>query len=260
MVEEKILDYVKTTLKKGYPAKEIKKTLSEAGWPLEEVDKAFDIAQGRRPAEPPKPPEKPIPPETKKPEPAEPERPTPEKVAKPTLPEKLEYAEPEPTELPGQGQPEPAAEPSKPEPLPPGTAKKKARAGFAVSLIAGIIMIITSSANLLIGFMGFPYKDLEFLYTLGMQNLGIITIEESVITGTFLFPMGQALAVLAFVLGILVIVGSAFMRKPGRVSRGGKTVLICSILNLIAVWGLGILGILGAIIGVIGGVLGIPKK
>jgi hypothetical protein len=107
--------------------------------------------------------------------------------------------------------PEPHVKPvpeAHPEPAHPGTPGKKAGAGFAVSMVAAILMIIAGAANLLVGFAGFQYVDLEFLYT-----LGLITQDSVAIIIKLASPLGQALAVVGFVAGIITVYGAVLMRK-----------------------------------------------
>jgi hypothetical protein len=245
MVDKKILEYVKATMEKGYPIHMIRKALEGTGWPKPEIDHALAVVQGKKPPAQPKPlPPKPIIPEHKL---------TPINPA-------TEFGLPR-SGLMGQSKKEIIKllvhGPHPKHPL--GHPKtKKARIGFVASLIAGILMLIASIADLMVGFIGYPYTDLEFIYTLGLGN--IIPQDPSFIINSVLTPFGQVLTIIGFILSIFVIIGSLLMRKYDRVDSGGKIVLVCSILNLMALRGLGLMGIVAAVIGMIGGVLGIKRK
>ena len=251
MVDKKLMEYVKANLDKGYPIQMIRKALQGSEWHKPEIDEVLALVQGKKPPVPkPTPGPKPLPPEHK-PTPTEPAT-GPHLHSGPSGPPGPQHTKGEMIKLLIHG---PYPHPKHP-PGHPGN--KKAKAGFVVSLIAGILMLITSAANLLVSFVGFPYTDLEFIYTLGVGT--IIPQDPSFIINSILTPFGQILTILGFILGVFVIIGSMLMRKSGMAGSGGKIVLICSILNIFALWGLGLMGLVSAILGVIGGILGIKRK
>lgn len=117
-----------------------------------------------------------------------------------------------------------------------GEEKKRAIAGFILSLIAGIIILIVAI----------------FVYA-GLGSLGLEVVFDIIFgAGSF-----DVLFALGFLWGILVIVGAALL-LIGKTTVGGILVILFSILSLfsLAVGGL----IIGLILGIIGGALGIAKK
>ncbi|MFC2143782.1 hypothetical protein ACFLQO_00250 [Candidatus Aenigmatarchaeota archaeon] len=241
MVDKKLMEYVKMNLEKGYPIQMIRKALQGSEWHKPEIDEVLALVQGKKPPAPKPVPNKPPPPTPTEPATGSLGLPYPKPHSKGEMIKLLIHGpHPHPKHPPGH----------------PGN--KKAKAGFVVSLIAGILMLITSAANLLVSFVGFPYNDLELIYTLGVGT--IIPQDPSFIINSILTPFGQILTILGFILGVFVIIGSILMRKSGMAGSGGKIVLICSILNILALWGLGLMGLVSAILGVIGGILGIKRK
>lgn len=117
-----------------------------------------------------------------------------------------------------------------------GAEQKRATAGFAVSLIAGIIILIV---------------DIAF-YSM-LESIGFLDVGSMIGIG-FAFDI---LFYLGLLWAILVIVGAALI-WTGRTTAGGVLVIIFSILS---VFSLALGGfILGLILGIIGGALGIAKK
>jgi hypothetical protein len=106
-----------------------------------------------------------------------------------------------------------------------------ASAGFILSLIAGILIIINGIVVPAAG--GFAMVIMP-----GLE--------------AFLW----AVAVIAVVFGILVILGAFWIKKQGKETTGGILVLIFSILSFLTGGGF----IIGAILGIVGGALGIAKK
>jgi len=118
----------------------------------------------------------------------------------------------------------------------PPAVVKKATAGFIISLIAGILILINAllvfALTSLIGGIG---------ASVGLPELGAAIA----LYGT-----------VGLVFAIIVIVGAIMIYMPGREVIGGILVLIFSILSIIIGGGF----ILGLILGIIGGALGIAKK
>jgi len=114
---------------------------------------------------------------------------------------------------------------------------KKAKAGFIVSLIGAILILIV---------------DVYMYYT-------IEVLEEA--AGFELFGFAETLIVSLFAWGllcaILVFVGAALM-WIGKTTVGGILALLFSILSLFSLAGGGF--IIGMILGIVGGALGIAKK
>ena len=112
---------------------------------------------------------------------------------------------------------------------------KKAKAGFIISLIGGIL--ITVNALFFFGLTGF-YESLEIVlpFILG----GVFTL----------------LGGLGAVFGILVIIGAILMYIPGKATYGGILAIFFSIFSIIIGGGF----IIGLILGILGGILGLAKK
>lgn len=113
--------------------------------------------------------------------------------------------------------------------------EKKATAGFFVSLIAGILILINAVA--FVGLAG-------LIEALG-EVLPFIVEDIFVI-----------LAAIGTILGIIVIIGAILIYIPGKETIGGTIVIIVSIISIVIGGGF----ILGLIIGIIGGILGLRKK
>lgn len=107
---------------------------------------------------------------------------------------------------------------------------KRATAGFALSLVAGILIILD----------------------------GIVLLAASSIVSS-LNIAGLALGVLggiAIIFAIIVFIGAWLIYTPGREMIGGILVLIFSIISIITGGGF----FIGLILGIIGGALGLAKK
>jgi len=109
---------------------------------------------------------------------------------------------------------------------------KKATAGFIVSLIAGILILIN-----------------------GLIFIAGAAIFESLGLGMFT-GMVAAFGAVGLIFAILVIIGAILIYMPGREVIGGILVIIFSILSIFIGGGF----IIGLILGIIGGALGIAKK
>lgn len=120
------------------------------------------------------------------------------------------------------------------------TPPKKATAGFAISLIAGIIVLINA------------------LFVLALTSY-ISSISSAIGIPGISGAVGAALALygaIGLIFSIIVIIGAILIYMPGREVAGGVLVLIFSILSIIIGGGF----IIGLILGIIGGALGIAKK
>jgi hypothetical protein len=112
----------------------------------------------------------------------------------------------------------------------------RATAGMVVSIIGGVIVLITALAILLL----FPW----FSALLGWLGLG------------FLIGYGLILVMIGIVAGILMIIGGALIYLPGKERAGAAIVFIFSIVSLLVLGGF----IVGAVLGIVGAALGFAKK
>ena len=121
-----------------------------------------------------------------------------------------------------------------------GKEVKKAKAGFIVSLIGGIIILIGD-------IIGYVWRE-EL-----MGELGFVTGAEEIVEIIFVtfFALGLLWA-------ILVIVGAALI-WTGKTTAGGVLAIVFSILSLILSLSAGGF-VIGMILGIVGGALGIAKK
>lgn len=119
-----------------------------------------------------------------------------------------------------------------------GKEAKKATAGFIVSLIGGIIILIT---------------DIYFYWVIAIAEetagFELIGFAESLI---------DALFALGLLWAILIIVGAGLM-MAGKTTAGGVLAIVFSILSLILSLSAGGF-VIGMILGIVGGALGIAKK
>jgi len=127
------------------------------------------------------------------------------------------------------------------------TEVKRATAGFAVSLIAGILIILCSAILLAAAVW------LEDWLTELMSNTNVpVEVTVSGVAQMMLAILGAA----GLIFGIIVLVGAYFIYTPGKEKIGGVLVLVFSILSIIAGGGF----LIGLILGIIGGALGLAKK
>ena len=68
--------------------------------------------------------------------------------------------------------------------------------------------------------------------------------------------LGLAIAAVGLIFGIIVLIGTWMMMKPGKETAGGIIVLIFSILSIIIGGGF----LIGMILGIVGGALALAKK
>jgi hypothetical protein len=114
---------------------------------------------------------------------------------------------------------------------------KKATAGFIVSLIAGILILIN---GLLVVAVFAALGDMMSIIP-GLEGLeGIMT----------------AIGAIGLIFGILVLIGAILIYMPGKEIIGGILVLVFSILSIFIGGGF----FIGMILGIVGGILGIIKK
>lgn len=108
-------------------------------------------------------------------------------------------------------------------------AEEKPTAAFALSLVAGIFILLN---GLIIAFMGAIFA--------------------------VIFPaLGAAIALFGLIFGIIVILGAGLMySKPSAVKTGAIIVLIFSILSIVIGGGF----VMGFILGIVGGALGLAWK
>jgi hypothetical protein len=150
-------------------------------------------------------------------------------------------AEEKPAEKPAE-QPAPEAKPAPAPAAAPAAGaqpagEKKSSAPFILSLIGGILILIT----------GIILAALATLITAILGSMAIPGTEG-------IFTAGMMLYV-PLLLGIVVMVGAVLMRNPAKAKIGGILVLICSIVSLLTIVGSGFF--IGAILGIIGGALGL---
>jgi hypothetical protein len=123
------------------------------------------------------------------------------------------------------------------------TAPKRATIGFALSLIAAILILLNGIAfialqsvlNSLIEFIPMPVT---------IPGIG------------FAQSVFATIGAIGVVFAILVLIGAFLIYMPGKEVIGGIIVLIFSILSIVTMGGF----FIGMILGIIGGALGIAKK
>ena len=116
-----------------------------------------------------------------------------------------------------------------------GEVVKRATAGFIVSLIAGILILINAIAFFALA---------DFIESLG-DALPIF------VEGIF-----ETLGSIGLIIALVVIVGAILIYMPGKEVIGGIIVIIFSIFSIVIGGGF----LIGLIIGIIGGILGLAKK
>lgn len=112
---------------------------------------------------------------------------------------------------------------------------KRATAGFALSLVAGIFVIL---------------DGLVLIWASAiLSDLGIGDIAGVGLTLNTLGAVG-------IVFAIIILIGAFLIYMPGKEMIGGILVLIFSIISIVTGGGF----LLGMILGIIGGALGLAKK
>jgi hypothetical protein len=122
------------------------------------------------------------------------------------------------------------------------TEVKRATAGFALSLISGVLVLLNGIVLIVIA-----TRFQDFLNDVGMSDL-----TRSVLGETFLTAIGA----IGLAFGVLILIGSYLIYTPGKETLGGILVLVFGILSIFTGGGL----IVGTILGIIGGALGLAKK
>lgn len=112
---------------------------------------------------------------------------------------------------------------------------KRATAGFALSLVAGIFVILDGLFLLVAS---------SILKDLGVGDIAGVGLTLDV------------LGMLGVVFAIIIFIGAWLIYTPGKEMLGGILVLIFSIISIITGGGF----FLGMILGIIGGALGLAKK
>ncbi len=114
--------------------------------------------------------------------------------------------------------------------------KKRATAGFIVSLIAAILILLNAIfVSAIIGIIG----------AVGFKELMPI-----VAGGLIIYT------VVGVIFAVLVLIGAILIYIPGKEVVGGILVIIFSLLSVITGGGF----LIGLILGIIGGALGLAKK
>lgn len=122
----------------------------------------------------------------------------------------------------------------------PPTNAKRATTAFALSLVAGILILIQGIVRLL------QSRALEIS---GIED----EIRRRILAGIALHIVGA----IAVVFGILIIVGAILLYQLGKVAAGGMIVLVFSLLSFLT---FGVVGLAGTILGIIGAALALTKK
>jgi hypothetical protein len=117
---------------------------------------------------------------------------------------------------------------------------KRATAAFALSLVAGILILIQGIVRLL------QSRALEIL---GIED----EIRRRVLAGIALHIVGA----ITVAFGILIIVGAVLLYQLGKETAGGIIVLVFSLLSILT---FGVVGLVGLILGIMGAALALAKK
>jgi hypothetical protein len=120
---------------------------------------------------------------------------------------------------------------------PPPAEVKKATAGFALSLIAGFLVLIEGALLIVRG---------------ELDILGLRQVQHRILAGL----ISRHVGVIAIVFAVIIIIGAILIFMPGKEMVGGIIVLIFSLLSIVTGGGF----LVGLILGVIGGILGLMKK
>jgi membrane-bound ClpP family serine protease len=117
---------------------------------------------------------------------------------------------------------------------------QRATAAFALSLVAGILILIQGIVRLL------QSRALEIS---GIED----EIRRRILAGIAFHIVGA----IALVFGILIIVGAVLLYQPGKETAGAIIVIVFSFLSILT---FGALGLVGLILGIIGAALALAKK
>jgi hypothetical protein len=117
---------------------------------------------------------------------------------------------------------------------------KLTTAAFALSLVAGILILIQGIVRSLQG-----------------RALDISGVEDEIRRRILAGIAFQVVGVIAIVFGIIIIVGAVMLYQLGQEVAGGLIVLLFSLLSILT---FGVIGLVGLILGVIGAALAFKKK
>jgi hypothetical protein len=120
----------------------------------------------------------------------------------------------------------------------PPTKPKRAKIGFALSLVGALLIMAQGIVRIFRG---------EAIVFLGSEGL-----RRRVLAGLGLEIVG----VIAIIFAVLILFGAYLIYKPGKETYGGIIVLVFSAVSIIAGSG----WLIGLILGIVGGVLGLLKK
>ena len=115
---------------------------------------------------------------------------------------------------------------------------RRATAGFIVSLIAGVLILINAVAF---------FSLADFVASFGSMVPIIPFFVEGVL---------EILAAIGVILAIIILIGAILIFMPGKETIGGILVIIASLVSLIIGGGF----IIGLILGLLGGALGIARR
>ncbi len=117
---------------------------------------------------------------------------------------------------------------------------KRATAAFALSLVAGILILIQGIVRLL------QSRALEIS---GIED----EIRRRILAGIALHIVGA----IAVVFGIIIIMGAVLLYQLGKETAGAIIVLVFSLLSILT---FGVVGLVGLILGIIGAASALTKK
>jgi hypothetical protein len=115
---------------------------------------------------------------------------------------------------------------------------ERATIGFALSLIAGILVLVQGIVRIARG---------------ELNILGVLDEFRRRILGGLALEVVGAIAV---VFGVLILVGAILLYNAGNETAGGIIVLVFSALSILTGGGY----VVGLVLGIIGGALGLAKK
>jgi small-conductance mechanosensitive channel len=122
--------------------------------------------------------------------------------------------------------------------VPPPPEAIRAIAGFIISLIAGLLILVQGIVRLVRGEL--------------VSGLFSDEIRRRILAGLALEIVG----IIAIILGIIILIGAYLIYSPGKEMAGGIIVLVLSVLSILTGGGF----LAGLILGIVGGALGILKK
>ena len=122
--------------------------------------------------------------------------------------------------------------------VPPPPQATRAIAGFIISLIAGLLILVQGILRLVRGEL--------------VSGLFSDELRRRILAGLALEIVG----IIAIILGILVLIGTYLIYSPGKEVAGGIIVLVLSVLSILTGGGF----LAGFILGIVRGALGILKK